>query len=237
MFSVILRSSTKTGARSYSSVDKKLRLVLIGPPGGGKGTQAAKLKKFYNLPHISTGDLLRNEIKSGSELGKRVAPILQAGGLVDNATMANVVRDSVLGTYPEWVLDGYPRTVDQAIEFDKFLESVSKQINGVLYLDVDDSILLERITNRWTHIPSGRVYHTSYAPPKVPGKDDVTGEALVQRPDDTLASMIPRLEKYHSMTKPLVEYYKSKGILHTIPSPSSDVGWPHIERVLNSLKQ
>lgn len=149
--------------------------------------------------------------------------------------MMVVIKENLLNHHTEWLLDGYPRTLSQARQFDAILAPLKTPITAALFLDVSDDVIIERIANRWIHLSSGRVYHKSYNPPKRAGLDDVTGEPLIQREDDKEEKVKFRLEKFHENTKPLLDYYRKNGILHIIPSPNSDVGYEHIKKVWAEL--
>ncbi|MFC6276778.1 adenylate kinase [Psittacicella hinzii] len=182
------------------------RILLLGAPGAGKGTQAQTIMQMLNIPQISTGDLLRAEVKSGSELGQQLASILQTGQLVSDDIVTRLVKEKA--AKPEcaegYLLDGFPRNLAQA----QLLEQANLGLDLVIEFDVPDEVIVERITGRRSHPASGRVYHVKFNPPKVEGKDDVTGEDLVTRADDTPEVVVNRLEVYHNQTKPLVDYYR-----------------------------
>jgi adenylate kinase len=225
--------------RSYTTNKKsgdKPRFVIFGPPGAGKGTQCAKLRTQYGLSTLSTGDLLRQAVAEQTQIGKRVKSILDAGQLVDDATVLNLVSGAIAANQQlqkdGFVLDGYPRNLNQADQLQHLLATNGLGLNAALCLDVSDSVLIDRICNRWVHVPSGRVYHTTYSPPKKPGVDDVTGEPLTQRDDDTEARVRDRLNVYHSQTKPLLHYYKDKGLLITITADTSHEGYELIKKAL-----
>ncbi|PRP75522.1 hypothetical protein PROFUN_09008 [Planoprotostelium fungivorum] len=222
--------------RSFSSKsEEKLRLILVGAPGCGKGTQSSKLQRDYAVCGISTGHLLRQEVRAGSELGKKIDGLIASGALVSDQIVMDLIKKTLQSTPEGWVLDGFPRTTNQATELKKLLKELDQPITGVLYLDVSEEAIYERIKDRWVHPASGRDYNTVYKPPKVPGKDDVTGEPLVKRSDDTLETVRDRLRAYREATMPLVETFKKDGELHVIPSPTSDVGYVHIQKLLKSL--
>jgi adenylate kinase len=182
-----------------------MRLILLGAPGAGKGTQAANICARYNIPQISTGDMLRAAVKAGTPLGLQAKAVMDAGALVSDDIIIVLVRDRLL--QPDcaggFLFDGFPRTIAQA----DALKAAGVPIDYVLDFDVPDEDIVERLSGRRVHPASGRVYHVKYNPPKVPGKDDVTGDDLVQRDDDHEDTVRKRLAVYHAQTKPLVDYY------------------------------
>jgi len=194
------------------------RLVMFGPPGSGKGTQAPKLSDEYCWCHLSTGDVLRSEIKKGSDLGKKVQGIMAAGQLVPDDVVIDIIKGT-MGT-PECkrglILDGFPRTMEQAKKLDDMFASQGSKLDKVISLEIDDDVLLDRLEGRRIHEPSGRSYHLKYNPPKVAGKDDVTGENLIQRPDDKREVIQKRIATYHKFTKSVLDYYANTGILKKI---------------------
>jgi len=203
---------------------KHLNLLFIGPPGSGKGTQAELLqKKFGKVCHLATGDLLRDAIAKQSELGKRAKPIMDAGGLVPDELMVGLVSENL--DRPEcrdgFILDGYPRNFSQAESLDKMLKERKEKIAKAFEFKVNDEELVKRITGRLVHQPSGRVYHKTAHPPKVPGKDDVTGEPLIQRSDDNEETLRKRLSVYYKFSQPLCEHYKKQSVLTTIDATRS----------------
>lgn len=182
-----------------------MRLILLGAPGAGKGTQAAYLCQKFGIPQISTGDMLRAAVRTGTPLGLAAKKVMDAGGLVSDDIIIAMVRERI--AQPDcaqgFLFDGFPRTLPQA----EAMRNGGVSIDVVLEIDVPDDVVRERVTGRRVHQASNRVYHVKYNPPKVAGRDDVTGEELVQRPDDTVETVNKRLEKYHDETKPLVTYY------------------------------
>lgn len=182
-----------------------MRLILLGGPGAGKGTQANYIKEQYNIPQISTGDMLRAAVKAGSELGLKAKKIMDEGGLVSDDIIINLVKQRV--KEPDCVngflLDGFPRTIPQA----EAMKQEGINIDYVVEIAVDDEEIVKRMSGRRTHLPSGRTYHVLYNPPKVENKDDLTGEELVQRDDDKEETVRKRLDTYHAQTEPLIEYY------------------------------
>eukprot|EP01133_Synstelium_polycarpum_P015310 gene15310-18139_t len=203
--------------------DEGLRIVLIGPPGSGKGTQAPIIKEEYCVCHLSTGDILRAAIEAGTDLGKEAKIVMDKGGLVPDDTMVGMIKDNL--TRPEcskgFILDGFPRTVVQAEKLDTMLLEDNKKIDHVLDFAIDDSLLVRRITGRLIHPPSGRSYHREFFPPKVDMVDDITGEPLIQRSDDNPEVLKKRLSAFHSNTTPVLSYYKKQGILSTIDASKS----------------
>jgi adenylate kinase len=182
-----------------------MRLILLGPPGAGKGTQANFIKEKFGIPQISTGDMLRAAVKAGTPLGIAAKKVMDAGGLVSDDIIIGLVKDRLKDDdcRSGYMFDGFPRTIPQA----DAMKDAGVKIDYVLEIDVPDSEIIERMSGRRVHLPSGRTYHVKYNPPKVAGKDDVTGEDLIQRDDDREETVRKRLEVYHSQTKPLIEYY------------------------------
>jgi len=182
-----------------------MRLILLGPPGAGKGTQATYIKEKFGIPQISTGDMLRAAVKAGTPLGLEAKKIMDAGGLVRDDIIIGLVKDRLKEPDCQngYMFDGFPRTIPQA----DAMKEAGVAIDYVLEIDVPDAAIVERMSGRRAHLPSGRTYHVKFNPPKVPGKDDVTGEDLVQRDDDKEETVKKRLDVYHSQTKALVDYY------------------------------
>lgn len=184
-----------------------MRLILLGPPGAGKGTQANFIKEKFGIPQISTGDMLRAAVKAGTPLGLEAKKVMDAGGLVSDDIIIGLVKDRLQqdDCKAGYMFDGFPRTLPQA----DAMKDAGVAIDFVLEIDVPDAEIVERMSGRRAHLASGRTYHVKYNPPKVAGKDDVTGEDLVQRDDDKEETVKKRLDVYHSQTKPLVEYYST----------------------------
>lgn len=188
------------------------RTIFFGPPGAGKGTQAPRIKDEYCLCHLSTGDMLREAVKAGTEMGLKAKSIMDAGKLVGDDVVAGIVAEAIQG--PEcskgFILDGFPRTVNQAKILDSLLKKQNVGIDKVINLHIDDELLIKRVTGRLIHPASGRTYNLFFSPPKVAGKDDVTGEALIQRGDDTEEKLRTRLQEFHNKTTPVLQYYQDK---------------------------
>jgi adenylate kinase len=182
-----------------------MRLILLGPPGAGKGTQANFIRERFGIPQISTGDMLRAAVKAGTPLGIAAKKVMDAGQLVSDDIIIGLVKDRL--KEPDcasgYLFDGFPRTIAQA----DAMKDASVSIDYVLEIDVPDHEIIERMSGRRAHLPSGRTYHVKYNPPKVPGKDDVTGEDLVQRDDDREETVKKRLQVYHDQTEVLLGYY------------------------------
>ncbi len=185
---------------------QSLRLILLGAPGAGKGTQAAFITQRYGIPQISTGDMLRAAVKAGTPLGLEAKKVMDAGGLVPDQIIIGLVKARI--AQPDcahgFLFDGFPRTIPQA----EAMKVAGVPIDYVVEVDVDDAEIIKRMSGRRMHLASGRTYHVVFNPPKVAGKDDVTGEDLVQREDDKEETVRKRLDVYHSQTKPLIAYYQ-----------------------------
>ncbi|HET9843936.1 MAG TPA: adenylate kinase [Gammaproteobacteria bacterium] len=189
-----------------------MRLILLGPPGAGKGTQAQHIQEKYEIPTISTGEMLRQAAHDGSDLGLQAKQIMASGRLVSDDIIIKLVQERIQKKDCErgFLLDGFPRTVTQAIA----LTNSSIVIDYVIAMHAPDTIILERLSGRWIHAPSGRVYHEKTKPPVKRGVDDITGEPLVQRDDDKESTVRKRLEVYRVQTEPVIDYYKNlKGII------------------------
>ena len=183
-----------------------MRLILLGAPGAGKGTQATFLCQKYAIPQVSTGDMLRAAVKAGTPLGIAAKKVMDSGALVSDDIIIGLVKERI--AQPDcangFLFDGFPRTIAQA----DAMKNAGVKIDVVLEIDVPDSAIVERMSGRRAHLPSGRTYHVKFNPPKVAGIDDVTGEPLVQRADDSEETVKKRLEVYHAQTRPLVDYYE-----------------------------
>ncbi|KYH33671.1 adenylate kinase [Neomoorella mulderi] len=195
-----------------------MRLVLLGPPGAGKGTQAGVISERLGVPHISTGDMFRRAIKEGTELGRQAEKYLQSGGLVPDAVTIGLVQERL--SQPDcrqgFLLDGFPRTVAQAEALDAWLAGRKEKLDAVIDIEVPREELLERLTGRRVCRQCGATYHLQYNPPAEAGKCDVCGGELVQRADDTAATVSKRLDVYREQTAPLIAYYRQRGRLKEI---------------------
>ena len=182
-----------------------MKLILLGPPGAGKGTQATFISKKFGIPQISTGDMLRAAVKAGTPLGVEAKKIMDAGGLVRDDIIIGLVKDRLKDADCQngYMFDGFPRTLPQA----DAMKDAGVAIDFVLEIDVPDSEIVARMSGRRVHVASGRTYHVKFNPPKAEGKDDVTGEPLIQRDDDREETVLKRLEVYHQQTEALVSYY------------------------------
>ncbi|KAG2194722.1 hypothetical protein INT47_012093 [Mucor saturninus] len=212
-----------------------LRLLLIGCPGSGKGTQSGRLEKNFGVSHLSSGDLLRRNITENTLLGQQARQYVADGKLVpDNLLISLIDKELLHVGNTNWLLDGFPRTVNQALALDASLNRIMQPLNLVINLQVPEDIILQRIMDRWIHIPSGRVYNLSYNPPRVAGVDDITGEPLSQRPDDTPEVFKVRLEQHHAMALPLLDHYQN--VVVNVRGNTSDEIYPQIEKeIVNRL--
>ena len=195
-----------------------MRIMLIGPPGGGKGTQAKFIEESLSIPQISTGDMLRENVKNGTPLGKEAKEFMNKGELVPDNVILNMMKKRLLedDCANGYILDGFPRTIPQAEGLTSLLSDIDQELDLVVLLDLKDDIIVQRMGGRRVHPDSGRVYHIEYNPPKVDNKDDITGEDLIIRPDDQEGTVRTRLNVYHEQTAPLISYYDEKSILNKI---------------------
>jgi len=199
-----------------------MRLILLGAPGAGKGTQAAFICKKFAIPQISTGDMLRAAVKAGTAMGLAAKKVMDAGGLVSDDIIIGLVKERI--AQPDcangFLFDGFPRTIVQA----DAMKAAGVKLDLVLEIDVPDEAIIERMSGRRVHVASGRTYHVKFNPPKVAGKDDVTGEELIQRVDDEEATVRNRLSVYQKQTRPLVDYYSNW-------AATGDVGAPRYRKI------
>lgn len=196
----------------------------MGPPGSGKGTVSGRIVKHFALKHLSSGDLLRLNIQKKTEIGVVAKSYIDHGQLVPDDVITRLILQELnnIGEH-NWLLDGFPRTVPQAKALDN-----AHQISTVINLNVPFQTIKDRLTARWIHPASGRVYNTEFNPPKVSGIDDITGEPLIQREDDKPETVTKRLQGYEDLTRPVLEYYQSKGVLETFSGTETNKIWPHV---------
>mmetsp|Transcript_104124 Transcript_104124/g.164457 ORF Transcript_104124/g.164457 Transcript_104124/m.164457 type:complete len:328 (-) Transcript_104124:297-1280(-) len=217
-------------------------MMLFGPPGAGKGTHAPKIVEKLNTPQLSTGDMLREAVAKGTEVGKAAKKVMDEGGLVSDDIVVGIIKDRIAENDCKdgFILDGFPRTIKQAEMLDEILAKNNEKVNSVIELKVPDSILEERICGRWIHKASGRSYHTKFNPPKSLGdkeavaenmKDDETGEPLMQRSDDTAEALVKRLKGYHDEPEPILDKYKT--VAHRVnANQHMSAVWSDLEDVL-----
>ncbi len=208
-------------------------LILLGPPGAGKGTQAEKISELYGIPHISTGDIFRDNLKRGTELGLRAKEYMDRGELVPDEVVIGIVRQRLSEPDCEkgFVLDGFPRTVAQADALKEMLAELGRSLDHVLNIQVPDSTVVERLTARRTCRSCGAVYHLKFNPPREEGKCDACGGELYVRDDDREETVRSRLEEYRAKTQPLIDYYRAEGLLRNIDGVAS------MEEVLSSIRK
>jgi adenylate kinase len=217
----------------------ELNLILFGPPGAGKGTQAARLQEDFRLPYVATGDMLRAAVKDGTELGVKAKGFMDAGELVPDELVIDLIVDRIGADDARdgFILDGFPRTRAQADALGAAFDRLGRRITAVLLFDVPDEDLVARISGRRVSVKTGRVYHVESDPPKHEGRCDVDGSRLVQRDDDKPEVVQKRLEVYHAETEPLVSYYDERGLLRRIDGtrPPTEVH-DHVRAVLATLR-
>lgn len=247
-------SKAETPAVTDESTEKFVKywpraiIILFGPPGAGKGTHGPKVEELLGVPQLSTGDMLRAAVAAQTEVGKKAQSIMKAGGLVSDDIVVGIIRDRIKeeDCKSGFILDGFPRTLAQAQALDAMLAEEGACVTKVIELNVPDRELEERICGRWIHKKSGRSYHIKYAPPKSMQKDwsgkikegtmldDVTGEPLIQRPDDTAEALVKRLSSYHGDTVPILNHYSPKGIVKGVNANQGMTGvWEEVLSALN----
>ncbi|WP_090776254.1 adenylate kinase [Shouchella lonarensis] len=195
-----------------------MNLILMGLPGAGKGTQAEQITARHGIPHISTGDMFRTAIKNETELGLKAQSYMNAGELVPDEVTIGIVRERLMQAdcTDGFLLDGFPRTTRQAEALEELLEKIGRTLDYVINIDVPEKVLIERLSGRWVSPTSGKAYHLTYNPPKVPGKCDIDGSDLIQRDDDKPETVKKRLEVNKKQTQPLIDFYTAKGYLKNI---------------------
>jgi len=216
----------------------ELRMIVMGPPGAGKGTQAPNIKEKFCICHLATGDMLREQVARKTPLGVEAKKVMDAGALVGDEIMIGMIKDQLENNADckrGFVLDGFPRTVPQAEKLDAMLTDRKEKLDHVVELMIQDQLLISRITGRLIHPASGRTYHREFHPPKKPMTDDVTGEPLIQRSDDNVETLRKRLATFHKQTGPVVEYYKKQGIWKPIDAAQSPgIVWESLNKVFES---
>ncbi len=195
-----------------------MKIILIGPPGGGKGTQAKLLVEKFNIPQISTGDMLREHVKNKTNLGLKAKEYMDSGALVPDKLILDMMGKRFLQSDCKngYILDGFPRTIPQAEGLEILLTKIDHKLTNVIVLEIEDDIIVKRMGGRRIHLPSGRIYHIEYNPPINKGKDDLTNEELSIRNDDKEETVRDRLMVYHNSTSPLINYYNNKKIVNKI---------------------
>ncbi|KAL7274344.1 adenylate kinase [Rhizina undulata] len=226
------------GGQAPSATLQQLRMILIGPPGAGKGTQAPKIKEKFCVCHLATGDMLRSQVAKKTPLGRAAKKIMDEGGLVSDEIMVGMIKSELENNVEcqnGFILDGFPRTVPQADRLDSMLSARNEKLDHAIELEIDDALLVARITGRLVHPASGRSYHRIFNPPKENMKDDVTGEPLIQRSDDNAETLKKRLLTYHKQTAPVVDYYKNKGIWKGVDaSQEPGVVWKQLLQIFEN---
>lgn len=206
---------------------KAFRAIMIGAPASGKGTISAWIVRDFNVTHISSGDILRQHIKEQTPFGQQVQKYMNEGQLVPDPLVMKCILDTIHESGNRWLLDGFPRSINQA---EKICEA--HKLDAVMHLNVPFDIIIDRVSKRWIHEPSGRVYNIGFNDPKVPFKDDVTHEPLIQRPDDKPDVVGRRLKIYDDITKPVLAYYRKKGLLEEFSGTTSKEIWPKLKEFL-----
>ena len=211
-------------------------IILLGAPGSGKGTQAKKMTTSFAIPQISTGDMLREAVKNGTEMGRRAKVFMDQGGLVPDDVVIGIVRDRLREKDCEkgFILDGFPRTIPQAQALDRTVKELGKEITSVLSLEVDEAEIMERLSGRRTCSGCGAMYHVRFNPPKAEGRCDKCAGTLLQRDDDKEETIRTRLVNYKKSTEPLIEYYRKTGKVHAVKASGDiDAIFADISRILN----
>lgn len=208
-------------------------IIFIAPPAAGKGTQSELLISKYGYEHISTGDLLRNEIKSGSDLGKELDSMMKSGSLISDEIVNKLLINVLSNITKPFILDGYPRTISQALKLDEILASLNKSVDVVVYLDVEEELAMKRATGRLSCKSCNRIYHKYFSKPRVEGICDNCGSSLISRADDTPDTFKVRYDTYMSNTKPLLDFYSNKNILVKVDAnKEADETFREIEKVI-----
>ncbi|EPQ32413.1 uncharacterized protein PFL1_00609 [Pseudozyma flocculosa PF-1] len=235
-------SAAKDAVTGGASSQQGVRMILIGPPGAGKGTQAPKILEKYNncVCHLATGDMLRDQVSKQTELGRMAKKIMDQGGLVSDEIMVGMIKDQLENNKAckgGFILDGFPRTTPQAEKLDAMLNEKKQKLDHAVELKINDNLLISRITGRLIHPASGRSYHKEFSPPKKPMTDDITGEPLIQRSDDNAETLKKRLSTYHAQTAAVTDYYRKQGIWAPVDaSQAPSVVWQSINAIFENKK-
>jgi len=208
-----------------------MRIVVLGAPGAGKGTQARNLSKYYGIPHISTGDILREQMKLGTKIGKEISELMDTGNLVPDEIVTRLVAKKIADG--SFILDGYPRTLEQAGVLTYLTNVMGLPLDKVISIDVEDDMIMERMTGRISCSKCGEIYHLHYFPPKDKDKCNICGSQLIQRDDDKAQTVEHRLKVYHEMTEPIIKFYRGNGLLLQV-SGVGEIG-DITQRILRSL--
>ncbi|HEV3228500.1 MAG TPA: adenylate kinase [Solirubrobacteraceae bacterium] len=217
----------------------ELNLILLGPPGAGKGTQGARLSQDFGLPYIATGDMLREAVREGSELGTKADEYMREGKLVPDEIIIGMIFERIESEESRdgFLLDGFPRTIRQAEALDQELAKLDRELTAALLIEVPDEEVIRRLAGRRVSAKTGRVYHLEFDPPKHPGRCDVDGSRLIQREDDKEETIRERLKVYHEQTAPLIDYYEERGLLRRFDGRRSpDEVHEHIRATLATLR-
>jgi adenylate kinase len=218
----------------------ELNLILLGPPGAGKGTQATRLTEDFGLPHIATGDILRAAVAAKTPLGSEAQRYMDRGELVPDGVITGVILERVAqdDARDGFLLDGFPRTVEQADSLGSEIEKLGRRLTAVLLIEAPDDMVVKRISGRRMNPATGRIYHVDFDPPKVAGQDDDDGSELVQRDDDKEETVRRRLDVYHSQTEPLIDYYDNLGLLRRFDGTLSPTEvYAHIRATISTLQR
>ncbi len=231
-------SATARGATARKTV-AELNLILLGPPGAGKGTQAERLRDDFHLPYIATGDILREAVRAETELGAKAKAYMDAGDLVPDDLVIAVVLERIRSDEAQdgFLLDGFPRNRQQGEALDRAIESLGRRLTAALLIEVPDDEVVRRLSGRRVSVKSGHVYHVEFDPPKHEGRCDVDGSRLIQREDDKPETVRHRLQVYHDNTKPLIDYYERQGILRRFDGARSPTEvHDHIRATIATLR-
>eukprot|EP00829_Urostomides_striatus_P017490 TRINITY_DN605_c0_g1_i1.p1 TRINITY_DN605_c0_g1~~TRINITY_DN605_c0_g1_i1.p1 ORF type:complete len:254 (+),score=96.46 TRINITY_DN605_c0_g1_i1:65-826(+) len=225
------------GIHYFMKADPEICILIIGAPASGKGTHGGRIKDKYGFYHLASGDLLREEVKNKTPIGVKAKDIMNAGKLVPDEIIFEIIGKTLEKPECKRVMfDGFPRTLDQAHKLAEFLVAKNKKLVGVIYLKVEDEELLLRSCGRRFHPASGRTYHVKFNPPKVEGKDDITGEPLIQRDDDKEETMKTRIALFHKNNEPILKLYGDQNLLHTVEIPGKlEDNWKKVDAAMQEV--